>query len=128
MIKVVALFGKKDGLSSEEFRDHYENRHARLFAQVLEMPGVERYVRRYLTPLKDVISGETPSSGFDVIMEIWFSSRDTFETYYGTPQDPAFLNRIAADEEKLFDRNRMFLHTVEEIDSEIPTPPDRSAG
>ena len=123
MTKVVALFRKKDGLSSKQLRDTYENHHARLFAGVLEMPGVEGYVRHYLTPMRDAISGETPSSCFDVIMGIWFSNRTTFETYYGAPLDPAFVDRIADDEGRLFDRSHMFLHTVEEIDSDISAVP-----
>lgn len=64
MIKFVALFRKKDGLSTEASRAYYENERAKLFARVLEMPGVERYVRRYLTPLKDAIWGNAPSSAF----------------------------------------------------------------
>ena len=118
MIKVVALFKKKEGLSPEEFKNHYEQHHARLYDWVISLPGVERYVRRYLTPLRDAVSGETRSSGFDVVMEVWFSNEGTFQSYFaGDMFDSKFLKAITEDEERLFDRSRMFLHTVEEHES-----------
>ncbi len=119
MIKVVALF-KKDGSSLEEFRNYYENRDAKLFATMHEMPGVERYTRRYLTPQRDAISASTPPSSFNVVMKVRFSDRERSEADYGMPLDPVFLERSAEDEENLFDHSQMFLHTVDELASETP--------
>ncbi|WP_213571416.1 EthD domain-containing protein [Rhodococcus sp. USK13] len=119
MIKVVALFKKKDGLSDSAFRDHYENNHIKLFAEHLRAPGILRYARRYLTPIRDAISGESRSSGFDVVMELWFEDDQSYRDFFEKPMDQSFRTLVAADEEKLFDRDSMFLHTVEEYETDL---------
>jgi hypothetical protein len=118
MIKVVMLFKRKEGISREEFRDYYENNHAKLFEPYLRHPGVKRYVRRYLTPMPDQISGEFRDSGFDVITEVWVE-QDFFDLYYSESLDPEFRALIAEDEEKFLDRPQMFKHTVEEFDTDL---------
>jgi hypothetical protein len=118
MIKVVSLFKKKDGLSDEEFRDYYENHHSKLFDDYLKLPGVHRYTRRYLRPVSDAISGQVRSSGFDVIMEVWCDEQ-WYESFYKGQLPAEFLAGVAADEEKLFDRDQMFIYTVDEHDTDL---------
>ena len=120
MIKVVCLFKRKAGLSHEEFRTYYENNHVKLFEDHLKQPGIERYVRRYLTPVADSISGQTRDSGFDVIMEVWISDPALFDAFYGGSLDTAFREVVAADEAKFFDRDHMYIHTVDEVDTPLP--------
>jgi hypothetical protein len=121
LIKVMMFFKKKDGLSDEEFKDHYENEHTALFEKYLELPGVERYVRRYLAPIADTISGETRSSGFDVVTEVWFSDPKLFESFrQGTLYPEDFRQLIAADEATFFDRENIYWATLDEHDSKLP--------
>lgn len=122
MIKVVTLFKRREGISHQEFRDYYEDHHCKLFEEHLKKPGVKRYVRRYLKPSFDAISGEVHSSGFDALMELWVE-KEWFDAYYGGDLDPEFRALIAADEEKLFDRAHIYKHIVEEeCDTVLPLP------
>jgi hypothetical protein len=117
--KVVILGRKKQGMGFEEFKDYYEKKHVKLIEKYFQIPGVGRYTRRYLTPLTDIISGNTPSSGTDVITEIWFSDKTIFENYvtHGALQDPDAANIIAADESRFLDRDETVVNTVVECDT-----------
>jgi hypothetical protein len=118
MIKVVSLFKRKKGTTPEQFRHYYENNHVKIFKDLHGIPGYERYVRRYLTPLGQPADDSAP---FDVIMENWFTP-DRYEAFFVNPQpfDADFLKIVAEDEEKVFDRSQMFVHNVEEHDSDLP--------
>ncbi len=122
LIKVVMFFRRKEGLTHEEFKDYYENSHTVLFEKYLELHGIERYVRRYLEPMPDAVTGATRPSGFDAITEVWISDRELFESFRtGNLYPDEFRERIAADEAELFDRESIFFATVEEHDSDLPT-------
>ncbi|MGE0217296.1 EthD domain-containing protein [Mycolicibacterium sp.] len=118
MIKVVSLFKKRDGLSTAEFRDYYENNHSRLFADHLKVPGVHRYTRRYLEPIPDSITGAVRHSGFDVIMEVWCDEQ-WYTDYFVNQPSAEFRELVAEDEEKLFDRTQMFTYVVKEYDTDL---------
>jgi hypothetical protein len=120
MIKVVSLFKRKEGMTAEEFRDYYENTHCKIFEKYLQTPGVRRYVRRYLRPNPDPITGESRSSGFDVIMEAWFDSEEFYNHYFHGDLDSVFRKIVAEDEKNLFDRSQMFFHIVDEYDTKLP--------
>jgi hypothetical protein len=120
MKKVVCLLKRRDGLSFEAFKDYYENNHVKIFAEFLQTPGVRRYVRRYLTPLSNPVSGATAASGFDVIMEVWIDNEQLYQGFVGGNMDPKVRAVVIADEEKLFDRSQMFFHVVDEHDSRLP--------
>lgn len=118
MIKVVSLFKRKSGTTPDQFRHYYENNHVKIFKDLHVLPGYERYVRRYLTPLAEPTGNTVP---FDVIMENWFTP-ERYEGFFVNPQpfDAGFLKIVAEDEEKVFDRKQMFVHNVEDHDSELP--------
>lgn len=114
MYKSIALFRRKPGISHEEFRDYYENRHVPLKMRIMELPGLVRYVRRYLTPLSDPASEAFRESGFDVITEVWFKDKEHFDRYRLFSQDPEYRRINAEDEDRFLDRTNMYFHTVEE--------------
>jgi hypothetical protein len=118
VIKVVGLFKKKDGLSTEQFRDYYENVHSRLFSEHLAVPGVARYTRRYLEPIPDSITGNVRHAGFDVIMEVW-CDEDWYRSYFVDQPPAAFRALVAEDEERLFDRDQMYVYVVHEHDTDL---------
>lgn len=122
MIKVVMFFKRREGLSAEEFRDYYETKHVKLFDGLRETAGVERYIRRYLTPIADPIAGIVRPSGFDVVMELWFSTREVFETHFKGTQDPKFRAIVEADEARLFDRSQIYANIVDEVDTDLQRP------
>ena len=64
MIKIMLLVSRKDGVSPEEFREHYENIHAPLAAK--HLPYLARYVRNYAV---DRFGGDIDC---DCVTEFWF--------------------------------------------------------
>ena len=103
----------------EEFKDHYEKHHIRLFDEHVSQPGVLRYARRYLTPMSGLASSLTApqeGTGYDVIMEVWYSDAALFEAFRGE-RDPGFGEIVGKDEEKLFDRESMVMYLSEDWES-----------
>lgn len=121
MIKVISLFKRKKGTTHGQFREYYENNHVKIFKDLHGLAGYERYVRRYLTPIKRFSPADAASADFDVIMENWFEP-ELYKRFFETPNpfDESFLKIVAEDEEKLFDRTQMFVHNVEEHESLLP--------
>jgi EthD domain len=118
MIKVLGIFKKREDISDEEFREHYENHHVHLFDRYLKMPGVERYVRRYLKPAVTPITGEVHRSGFDVIMEVW-CDEEWFRFFFVDQPPEEFRAIVAEDEARIFERDSMQLYVVEESETDL---------
>jgi hypothetical protein len=114
----MAFLKRKDGLSVEEFKHYYENHHVDLFRDYLQDPGIERYWRRYLTPIQPTVAGRpvAQDSGFDCVFELWFSSnRGFYEDFIGGRiGDQKFKDLIAEDEEKFLDRKSIIFTVVED--------------
>ena len=100
--------------------DYYENQHTQLAKRTGAKPAIPnavRYVRRYLKPEKNPVTGEVIDSGYDCIMEIWWKSREDFENSQRIISDPARLPLVKADEKNLFASHNNPVVTVEEFDS-----------
>ena len=83
MFKQVCFFRKRPDMTMEEFIDYYENQHSRLSERLGRSPSIPnavRYVRRYLTPELNPVTGEVIDPGYHCIMEIWWNSRRTSRT------------------------------------------------
>ncbi|UGQ12282.1 EthD domain-containing protein [Yinghuangia sp. ASG 101] len=106
-------------MTAEEFLDYYENQHTKLAEKIGKpaIPNAVRYVRRYLTPVRNPVTGEIHDSGYDCIMEIWWNSRADFETSQRLISDPERLPHTIADEAKLFASHANPVCVVEEHDS-----------
>ena len=105
MFKQVCFFRKRPDMSMEEFIDYYENQHSRLSERLNRSPSIPnaaRYVRRYLTPERNPVTGEVLDPGYHCIMEIWWNSREDFENSQRVIADPNRLPSILEDEAKLF--------------------------
>src|SRR3546814_19582073 len=84
MLKVIVLLRRKAGLSTEQFVDHYENRHVPLGREML--PSIGRYVRNYLDPNSLSAGrqeGDALSPSFVVITELWFEHQRSAERRVG---------------------------------------------
>ena len=104
MFKQICFFRKRPDMTMEEFMDYYENHRSKL-GQKIGKPSIAnavRYVRRYLEPAKNPVTGEVHDSGYDCIMEIWWNSREDFEASQAIVADPARLPFTKEDETKLF--------------------------
>ncbi|WP_246268381.1 EthD domain-containing protein [Acrocarpospora macrocephala] len=115
---MVGIFKKREGLTDEEFRDYYENVHCPLFNEYLSKPGVERWTRRYLTPIAPPVTGEVRDFGFDVIVEIW-CNEEFYQGFFVEPMPDEFRAMVIEDEEKLFDRSHMYMCLVDEYDTDL---------
>lgn len=117
MIKMVALFRFKPGLSREEGMRYYETRHVPLICELL--PGFFLdYRRSYPTPgeifFPDHMQGIPPPPPFDVMTELWIESREKFDEMNGKMADPAIGPRVASDEAQFFDHSSMVMFLVDE--------------
>jgi len=125
MIKQVVFLKKRDDMTMQEFMDYYEGRHSKLSEQLdapPPLPNAQRYVRRYVTPEPNPLTGEVIHPGYDCIMEIWWNCREDFEAAMKGLGNPEFLEARKADELQLFATNSNPVCTVVEYDS--PVGPD----
>jgi EthD domain len=122
MIKQVVFLKRRPDMTMQEFMDYYENKHSQLSKKIgakPPLPNAQRYVRRYLTPEKNPLTGEVIESGYDCIMEIWWNTREDFETAMQGLANPEHLAARMADERKVFASNSNPVCTVEEYDSPV---------
>lgn len=105
MFKQICLFKKRDDISMEEFMDYYENRHSQMAKKMglkPAIPNARRYVRHYLSPETNPVTGEVHDPGYHCLMEIWWDSREHFEASQKIIADPERLPHTKADEAELF--------------------------
>ena len=121
MFKQICFFRKRPDMSLEEFMDYYENQHSQLAKKAglkPALPDAQRYVRRYLRPEKNPVTGQVIDPGYDCIMEIWWNSREEFEASQRIISDPARLPIIKEDETNLFaSHDNPVCSVIEEYDS-----------
>ncbi len=115
MFKTVCLLKRRPGMSFEDFVAYYETYHRKIGERVL--PTARRYMRRYLHPVPNPLTGEVEELEYDVLTEIWFDSRDAYEAGMAALAAPKTAAEIAEDEEKLFDRSKNRFCTIEEHES-----------
>lgn len=114
MIKLVTLLSRHPKMSVAEFIAYYESSHRHIGEMVLNGYAA-RYVRRFTEPADGVPREGDP----DVIMEIWFPDRESYDACFENIARPEVMSKIVEDEEKLFDRTRTRSYIVEEFESDM---------
>jgi hypothetical protein len=107
-------------MTAEQFMDYYEHQHSQLARRMGAKPAIAnavRYVRRYLQPEKNPVTGEVLDCGYDCIMEIWWNSREDFLASQAIIASPERRAMIAEDELRLFASNSNPVCSVIEVDS-----------
>ncbi|TDI62861.1 MAG: ethyl tert-butyl ether degradation protein EthD [Alphaproteobacteria bacterium] len=117
MFKTVCLLKRRPGMSMGDFKDYYEAHHKRFGDTYL--PKGARFMRRYLSPVANPMTGEVVELDYDVITETWFASRAEWEATMAVYAEPTLAAEIALDEEKLFDRSKINFCIVEEVESDL---------
>ncbi len=118
MLKMVALFRFKPGLSREDGIRYYETRHVPLICELL--PGFFLDYRRSYPDqgpmfFPDHMAGTPPPPPpFDVMTELWMESRQKYEEMGARMADPEIGRRVAEDEAQFFDRSSMVMFLVDE--------------
>jgi len=92
-IKLMAFLKATPGMDRSRFARYYEEKHAPLILEI--MPAIIDYRRNYL-----------PQSvaGFDVITEIWFEDRASFDAAMAVATAHPASELIASDEANFLDR------------------------
>ncbi len=120
MFKQICFFRKHPDMSADEFLDYYENQHSQLSKRMGHSPSIPnavRYVRRYLHPEKNPVTGQVHDPGYDCIMEIWWNSREDFENSQKIIASPDRIDAVKADEARLFATHANPVCSVVEYDS-----------
>jgi translation initiation factor 2B subunit (eIF-2B alpha/beta/delta family) len=105
MFTQICFVRKRPDMTMDEFMDYYENQHSQLSkraGRAPSLPNAQRYVRRYLQPVKNPVTGTVIDPGYDCLMEIWWNSREDFENSQRVISDPERLPAIREDEANLF--------------------------
>lgn len=113
-ITIITLLKRRQDMTKEKFIAYYEGHH-RLIGERVLRGYATRYVRRFLFPTDETDQHED----VDVVMEIDFPDEKTRDACFAAMADPATIDLITADEEKLFDRSRIRTFTVETHESEM---------
>ncbi len=116
-VTLITLLKRREGMSKADFTAYYEANHRVIGEQVLAGYATS-YVRKHLYPL----DGETQDLDADVVLQITFPDEERMQAFFEHAGKPDIATMIAEDEEKLFDRSRIRVFTVEEHESRLPPP------
>jgi hypothetical protein len=115
MIKQMALLKKKQGMSHEAFVERYEQGHVPLVNEVI--PFHCDYKRNFIIPGSfvelDHIAEPPPPPDFDVITQIWYEDQSKLDALLNALSKTDAGEKIARDEEDLFDRSRMAMFATQ---------------
>ena len=101
MKKLILFVKRKEGLTHEQFREHYERTHAPLAKSRLAPQWLVRYQRNFLT----AFPGQ-PEPPYDCVTEFWFEDQAALEACLAWVRtDEGGL--LARDEENFMDRASM---------------------
>lgn len=114
--KILIFLKRRPGMSVAEFRDYYENVHARL-GEKYSGSGLVRYQRRYVEALAVQGTPDSDQLPCDVITELWFKDRAVFEGMKAFTAKGQLPSDVLEDELRLFDRAQTRYMTVVEHDS-----------
>lgn len=115
--KILIFLKRRPGMTIAEFRRYYEEVHAKLCAKYAT--GARRYLRRYVEPMPQPLTGATDEMDFDVITELWFDDRAIFDAVIKYAAQGKLPPDVLADEERLFDRTRSRFATVIETETDL---------
>jgi uncharacterized protein (TIGR02118 family) len=108
MVKLFAVLKRKDGMTHDEFVDHWLNEHGPLIA---DTPALARHIVRYEQHVRhrpDALSGD---QRFDGVTVQWFDSMDGF---VGFMSEPEYGELIHPDEERFLDMDELVFIVTEE--------------
>ena len=81
-IKRLGILRKKEGMTDQQFRDHWLNKHAEL---CLKLPKMRRYSVNF------VDRALFPKFGYDGFSELWFDSEGDLNAALASPEGKTLL-------------------------------------
>ena len=117
MIKFVMCLTRHPGMTREEFRDYWENKHGPFFMKNADTMGAKRYVQSLTlnTPLNEGLRasrGMLPE--FDGVAEVWFDSEEALVAGMSTPEGQELSAALLKDEGNFVDHSKSSACIVEE--------------
>lgn len=119
-VKLSVVIKRRAGMTFAEFDRYWDTKHAEI---VTSVPEFTRHVRRYVQAhVATDYSGDADQSklatqwgvaDFDGIAELWFDSVDDMVRAFN---EPAFIEKIAPDDEKFVDPVGTQLFVLNEVD------------
>ena len=97
MVKMVAALRRRTGMTPEEFRTYWREKHGPL---IQRLPAFTRHIRRYVQmhpvdlPMPADATGMPPYDGF---AEMWF---DSFEEMGAAFAETSYLEHVRPDEQR----------------------------
>ena len=122
---IVAFLWRKSGTTPSEFKAHYENNHIPLLLSLLGPLFPLSHSRVYLqrhskedAAVADyqptVYVGAHSDFDYDLFCTLKFEDQHGFEAFYQRMQDPEVAAKIAEDEEKFIERQKLKVAAVQE--------------
>jgi uncharacterized protein (TIGR02118 family) len=108
VVKLVCFLKRKEGLSLEEFHDHWLNRHAPLIASTEPFASL---VKRYEQHRRVAEPAWMGTAGFDGITIQWFDSTADVEAFVTAPE---YASVLAPDEASFLDTDALVWMVTEE--------------
>lgn len=122
MLKILSYLCKRDGMTTEEFVDYYENCHVPLILSLAPAPAV--YKRNYLLR-GDSSNVDEDSIDFDVVTEQQWVHHTAFRQWMDAVTAGVAGERVAADEARFLNRSRTRACVVTECVTEPSGCDDR---
>ena len=108
MVKLVCFLKRKEGLTPEQFMEHWLDRHAPL---IRSTPELARHVVRYEQHQRVPEPAWCGTPGYDGITVQWFESVDEFVAFTA---EPKYAELIEPDERSFLDRDALVWMITEE--------------
>lgn len=117
MLRLLSYLCKREGMTTEEFVDYYENHHVPLILSLAPAPAL--YMRHYVLRGDSLNIGEA-SIDFDVVTEQQWAHRDAFRGWMDAVTTGMAGERVAEDEARFLNRSRTRTSVVRDY---VTTPP-----
>jgi hypothetical protein len=117
--KFLIFIKRRPDMSPDEFRDYYENVHAKIGKTIVPDVGAFKYVRRYIQPLAGSVAERAEDLEYDEITEVWFKDFEKFKAVAERVSRGELSPEVEEDEKKFMDRSRTRFATVIEYEHNV---------
>lgn len=125
MIKIIYFLKRKNGITHEQFREHYENSHV-VLAKKYVGHLMKDYIRNYPTFAirnpSNIPAGTEPTPydiGYDCITEMHVENQAAVEEMTRIFNDPAINPILVEDELKFLERSEIVMIMVEVVNNGV---------
>lgn len=117
MIKIVYFIRRREGMSKEEFRDHYENSHVKLAHKYIGHLLLD-YRRNYPETVSGIATGDGGAhleAPYDVVTEMRFENQQAIDEMLRIFAEPEINAILVEDEKRFVHRPSLVTMTVDEV-------------